>query len=101
VVLDRGVVHDPDAIDRLVSVLRGLGGAVVIGLDVAGSFARFLEAVLLAEGFALVHTPGFAVNRAAQVLRVSDLLCTRLPGAPDMGTDSSYRVRTPWRVSTG
>jgi hypothetical protein len=31
-----------------------------------GSFARFLEAVLLAEGFALVHTPGIAVNRAAK-----------------------------------
>ena len=31
--------------------LRGLGGEVVIGLDVVGSFARFLEAMLLAEGF--------------------------------------------------
>jgi len=39
---------------------------VVIGIDVVGSFARFLEAALLAEGFALVHTPGIAVNRAGQ-----------------------------------
>jgi transposase len=66
VVLDRAVENDPDAIYTLVSDLRGLGGEVVIGLDVVGSFARFLEAVLLAEGFALVHTPGIAVNRAGQ-----------------------------------
>ena len=38
----------------------------MIGIDVVGSFARFLEAMLLAEGFALVHTPGIAVNRAGQ-----------------------------------
>ena len=66
VVLDRAVENDPQAIDALVADLRGLGGDVVIGIDVVGSFARFLEAVLLAEGFALVHTPGLAVNRAGQ-----------------------------------
>jgi len=38
----------------------------VIGIDVVGSFARFIEASLLSEGFALVHTPGIAVNRAGQ-----------------------------------
>ena len=38
----------------------------MIGLDVVGSIARFLEATLLAEGFALVHAPGIAVNRAGQ-----------------------------------
>lgn len=59
-------VDDPDAIDALVGELRALGREVVIGLDVVGSFARFLEAVRLAEGFALVHTPGIAVNRAGQ-----------------------------------
>jgi transposase len=36
----------------------------VIGLDITGSLARFLEAVLLAEGLRLVHVPGIAVNRA-------------------------------------
>lgn len=66
VVLDREVENDPDAIDALVFDLRSLGDEVVIGLDVVGSFARFLEAVLLAEGFALVHTPGIVVNRAGQ-----------------------------------
>ena len=66
VVLDRAVENDPDAIDTLVTELRALGGEVVIGLDVVGSFARFLEAVLLAGGFTLVHTPGIAVNRAGQ-----------------------------------
>ena len=66
VVLDRAVENDPDAIDSLVAELRGLGGEAMIGLDVVGSCARFLEAVLLAEGFALVHTPGIAVNRAGQ-----------------------------------
>jgi transposase len=57
---------DPKAIDGLVAGLRALQGEMVIGLDVVGSFARFLEATLLAEGFSLVHTPGIAVNRAGQ-----------------------------------
>lgn len=39
---------------------------MVIGLDITGSLARFLEAVLLAEGLRLVHVPGIAVNRAGQ-----------------------------------
>ena len=66
VVLDRAVENDPEAIDALVAELGRLDGEVVIGIDVVGSFARFLEAMLLAEGFALVHTPGIAVNRAGQ-----------------------------------
>ena len=66
VVLDRAVENDPEAIDGFVAALRGLGGETVIGLDVVGSFAAFLEAALLAEGFALVHAPGIAVNRAGQ-----------------------------------
>ena len=66
VVLDRAVENDPEGLDDLVSALRALKGDVVVGIDVVGSFARFLEATLLAEGFALVHTPGIAVNRAGQ-----------------------------------
>ena len=41
-------------------------GDLVIGLDITGSLARFLEAILLAEGLRLVHVPGIAVNRAGQ-----------------------------------
>jgi transposase len=66
VVLDRAVENNPDGVDALVADLRGLGDDMLIGLDVVGSFARFLEAVLLTEGFALVHAPGLAVNRAGQ-----------------------------------
>lgn len=66
VVLDRAVGNDPDAIDGFMAALRVLEGKVVIGLDVVGSFARFLEATLLVEEFTLVHTPGIAVNRAGQ-----------------------------------
>ena len=66
IVLDRAVENDPEGLDDFVSALRALEGEVTVGLDVVGSFARFLEAVLLAEGFALVHTPGIAVNRAGQ-----------------------------------
>ena len=54
------------AVDALITDLHGLGGEVTIGLDVVGSFARFLEAMLLAGGFTLRHTPGMAVNRAGQ-----------------------------------
>lgn len=66
IVLDRAVENDPGGLDGLIAALRTLEGEVVIGIDVVGSFARFLEASLLAEGFALVHTPGIAVNRAGQ-----------------------------------
>ena len=65
VLLDRAVANTQEDLDRLAAELRALpGGQVVIGLDVAGSIAAFPEAVLLAEGFALVHVPGIAVNRA-------------------------------------
>ncbi len=66
IVLDRAVENDPGGLDGLIAALRTLEGEVVIGIDVVGFFARFLEASLLAEGFALVHTPGIAVNRAGQ-----------------------------------
>jgi len=66
VLLDRAVDNDQAAIERFVADLRGLGGEVVVGLDITGSLARFLEAILLAEGLRLVHVPGIAVNRAGQ-----------------------------------
>lgn len=66
ILLDRAVDNDQAAIERLVADLRGLGGDVVVGLDITGSLARFLEAILLAEGLRLVHVPGIAVNRAGQ-----------------------------------
>ncbi|WP_105405487.1 IS110 family transposase [Neorhizobium sp. T7_12] len=66
VLLDRAVENDQAAIERLVADLRGLGGEVVVGLDITGSLARFLEAILLAEGVRLVYVPGIAVNRAGQ-----------------------------------
>ena len=63
VMLDRAVANTQEGLDTLVTELRRLG-PVTIGLDVAGSIASFLEAVLLADGFNLVHVPGIAVNRA-------------------------------------
>lgn len=60
VVPDRAVENDPAELDDLVA-LRAPDG-----VDVVGSFAGFLEAVRLAEGLALVHAPGIAVNRAGQ-----------------------------------
>ena len=68
--LDRGVENTPAGIASFMADLRALaterGGEPVIGLDVVGSFAHFLEASLLVEGFRLVHAPGIAVNRAGQ-----------------------------------
>ncbi len=66
VVLDRAVENDQTALDALAAELKRLGPDVVVALDVTGSLARFLEAVLLAEGLRLVHVPGIAVNRAGQ-----------------------------------
>lgn len=66
VLLDRAVDNDQAAIEGLIADLRGLGGEIVVGLDITGSLARFLEAIFLAEGLRLVHAPGIAVNRAGQ-----------------------------------
>lgn len=66
VVLNHAIENTPVGIDAFVTNLRAIGGDPVIGLDVVGSFASFLEATLLAEGFRLVHAPGIAVNRAGQ-----------------------------------
>lgn len=52
-------------LDALSAELRALPGPVTVGLDVDGSIAAFLQAVLLADSLALVHVPGLAVNRAA------------------------------------
>lgn len=64
--LSRAVDNEQSDIDALAKQLHALGDNVVIGLDITGSMARFLEAVLLAEGLRLVHVPGIAVNRAGQ-----------------------------------
>ncbi|MCC0017641.1 MAG: IS110 family transposase [Rhodobiaceae bacterium] len=66
ILLDRSVKNMPDAIDSLIEALQALEGDLVIGLDIVGSYALFLESMLLAAGFVLVHAPGIAVNRASQ-----------------------------------
>ncbi|WP_029030530.1 IS110 family transposase [Salinarimonas rosea] len=66
VLIDRAVSNEQEALEALASDLVGLDGEVRVGLDVTGSIACFLEAVLIAAGLALVHVPGIAVNRAAQ-----------------------------------
>ncbi|MGH6913489.1 MAG: IS110 family transposase [Geminicoccales bacterium] len=68
VLLDLRVENTPQAVDQLIGRLRALDDDIVVGLDVVGSFAAFLEASLLAAGFRLVHVPGLAVNRARQGL---------------------------------
>jgi transposase len=65
VLIDRAFENTQEAVDGLIADLHRLpSGEVTIGLDVMGSFATFLQAALLAEGFCLVHVPGIAVNRA-------------------------------------
>ncbi|MFT4129084.1 IS110 family transposase [Labrys sp. (in: a-proteobacteria)] len=64
VLIDRALPNTQEAVDTLCSDLRGLKGELVVGLDVMGSVASFLEAALVAAGFHLVHVPGIAVNRA-------------------------------------
>lgn len=66
IVHDGAVVNDQAALVALAEGLKALGDEVVVALDVTGSIATFLEAVLAGEGLALVHVPGIAVNRAGQ-----------------------------------
>lgn len=65
VLLSHAVKNTQTELDALSAELRALPGPLTVGLDVDGSIATFLQAVLLADGLALVHVPGLAVNRAA------------------------------------
>lgn len=68
----RRVDNDPDAIDEAVADLTAVQaehGELTIGLDLMGSVAALLTAMLLAAGFRVVHVPGLAVNRARRGTR--------------------------------
>ncbi|MGK9171507.1 IS110 family transposase [Inquilinus limosus] len=58
--------NTPEGLEAFVDTLHSLPGEIVIGVDVLGSIAAFLQASLLAAGFVLVYVPGIAVNRARQ-----------------------------------
>src|SRR5688500_5794916 len=64
--LDRKLDNTPAAIAAMIDELAALGGATRIGIDVVGGIAGLTEAMLAEAGFALVHVPGLAVNRARQ-----------------------------------
>jgi transposase len=64
--IDRKLPNTPTEIAALIEELGSFGGAVRVGLDVVGGIAGLAEAMLAAAGFALVHVPGLAVNRARQ-----------------------------------
>ena len=106
--LNRAVRNIQADLDALSAELRAWPGPVQVGLDVDGSIATFLQALLLAAGLTLVHVPGLAVNRAAhgyaggerksdpQDARViADLVRTRdglRPIRPDDGATASLRL---------
>jgi len=64
VLLDKSLPNTQEDIDAICIELQRFKGNLVIGLDVMGSVAAFLEAALILQGFSLVHVPGIAVNRA-------------------------------------
>lgn len=66
VLLNRKLLNTPEDLDRLVAELRALPQPVRTGIDVLGGIAALTQAVVLQAGFALVHVPGLAVNRARQ-----------------------------------
>lgn len=66
VVLDRKLLNTPGDLNQLVDELRALSEPARIGIDVLGGIATLAQAVLLNAGFALLHVPGLAVNRARQ-----------------------------------
>ena len=64
--VDRKLLNTPAGIATPVDEPTALRGTVRIGLDVIGGIAGLAEAMLADAGFALVHVPGIAVNRARQ-----------------------------------
>jgi Transposase len=75
VLLDGKLENTPTAVARLIDNLSALGGSVRIGFDVVGGIAGIAEAMLAEAGFALVHVPGLAVNRARQGRGLSGIPC--------------------------
>ena len=66
VLLDRKLPNRPPDLAALAEELAALAGQVRIGIDVMGGIAGLATAILAEAGFALVHVPGIAVNRARQ-----------------------------------
>ncbi len=64
--IDHKLLNTPPDLAALAAELAALGAPVRIGLDVVGGIAGLAEAMLAQAGFALVHVPGLAVNRARQ-----------------------------------
>lgn len=67
--LSQRVDNDPASIETLIERLLQLQdehGPVTIAIDIVGGIASLLSAMLTEQGFALVHVPGLAVNRARQ-----------------------------------
>jgi transposase len=66
VLLDRGLPNRPPDLAALAEEVAALQGQVRVGIDVLGGIAGLAAAMLAETGFALVHVPGLAVNRARQ-----------------------------------
>lgn len=70
--IDRKLLNAPTDIAALIDELATLGGQARVGLDVVGGIAGLAQAMLAgatmasSHGFALLHVPGLAVNRARQ-----------------------------------
>jgi transposase len=64
VLLDRRVPNRPADLEGLVAELAALGDDLTVGVDVVGSIAGLLQAMLAEAGIRVVHVPGLAVNRA-------------------------------------
>ena len=64
--IDRKLLNTPTDLAVLVDQLAAFDDKVRVGLDVLGGIAGLAEAMLAEAGFALVHVPGLAVNRARQ-----------------------------------
>ncbi|UXY24907.1 hypothetical protein N8I84_41405 (plasmid) [Streptomyces cynarae] len=60
----RRVDNDPEAVEEAIIDLVAVQAELAVGPELIGSVAALLPAMLLAEGFPVVHVPGPAVNRA-------------------------------------
>jgi transposase len=72
VLASRRVENTPADIGELIGQIRAAEaefGLATAGIDILGGIAALLEAMLLADGLAVVHVPGLAVNRARRGTR--------------------------------
>ncbi|MFE9785202.1 IS110 family transposase [Nocardia salmonicida] len=100
VLASQRVNNDPDSIDGLIGLLRGIGGdhgEITVAIDLMGGIASLLTAMLIEADIRLVHVPGLVVNRARRATKGGE---TKSDPRDAKTIADQLRLREDWREVT-